>query len=209
MNQIVNGFFPGILTPDTTVCGCVDIYENVWPDSQQTLELLNNELSDPMTDIYWQKAETIGLGAYQNKRSNKMMPVTHFAQIYNNKLMQHLHNQFNMILLASSLDYANRYKITENLIHEGYSLLKYSVNEGYIDHYDGGTSIGRCVSAICYLNDDFDGGELEFVNFKIKIRPEPGMLILFPSNFAYRHTALPIKNGIKYAMVTWLRDRDV
>ena len=68
-------------------------------------------------------------------------------------------------------------------------------------------TIGRSVSAICYLNDDYEGGELEFVNFKLKIKPQAGMMILFPSNFAYMHIAHPVTSGTKYAMVTWIRDR--
>ena len=45
-------------------------------------------------------------------------------------------------------------------------------------------------------------------NFDIKIKPQPGMLILFPSNFAYTHIAHPVTSGSKYALVTWIKDRD-
>jgi predicted 2-oxoglutarate/Fe(II)-dependent dioxygenase YbiX len=69
--------------------------------------------------------------------------------------------------------------------------------------------MARCVSALCYLNDDYEGGELEFTNFNVKIKPLPGMLILFPSNYAYRHVAHPIKSGTKYSLVTWIRDRKI
>jgi predicted 2-oxoglutarate/Fe(II)-dependent dioxygenase YbiX len=67
--------------------------------------------------------------------------------------------------------------------------------------------MGRALSAICYLNDDYEGGEIEFPEFKVKIKPEAGMLILFPSNFAYKHTAYPVTKGTKYALVTWIHDR--
>jgi predicted 2-oxoglutarate/Fe(II)-dependent dioxygenase YbiX len=67
--------------------------------------------------------------------------------------------------------------------------------------------MGRVVSAILYLNDDYEGGHLEFPNFGIKIKPQAGMLILFPSNYAYTHAAHPVTKGTKYALVTWIRDR--
>jgi predicted 2-oxoglutarate/Fe(II)-dependent dioxygenase YbiX len=35
------------------------------------------------------------------------------------------------------------------------------------------------------------------------------MLILFPSNYAYSHIAHPVTSGTKYAMVTWIRDREI
>jgi len=62
---------------------------------------------------------------------------------------------------------------------------------------------------LVYLNNDYTGGHLEFSNFGIKIKPEPGMLILFPSNFAYSHRSTPITSGIKYSLVTWIRDRQI
>jgi predicted 2-oxoglutarate/Fe(II)-dependent dioxygenase YbiX len=67
--------------------------------------------------------------------------------------------------------------------------------------------MGRTISALLYLNNDYTGGHLEFPNFGIKIKPEPGMLILFPSNFAYRHQSTPVISGTKYCLVTWIRDR--
>jgi hypothetical protein len=31
-----------------------------------------------------------------------------------------------------------------------------------------------------YLNDDFEGGELEFLDIPVKIKPKAGMLMLLP-----------------------------
>jgi predicted 2-oxoglutarate/Fe(II)-dependent dioxygenase YbiX len=111
-----------------------------------------------------------------------------------------------MLLLAASIPYAQRYGLDCGLNHEGYSLLKYKNNEEYKVHYDGTSASKRVISAIAYLNDDFEGGEIEFVNFGIKIKPQAGMLILFPSNFTYSHVAHPVTSGTKYAMVTWLQE---
>jgi predicted 2-oxoglutarate/Fe(II)-dependent dioxygenase YbiX len=69
--------------------------------------------------------------------------------------------------------------------------------------------MGRCISCIAYLNSDYEGGEIEFVNFGVKIKPQPGMLIIFPSNFAYRHIAHPVTSGTKYNLVTWIKDRPI
>jgi predicted 2-oxoglutarate/Fe(II)-dependent dioxygenase YbiX len=86
-------------------------------------------------------------------------------------------------------------------------MLKYSTGQEYHAHYDGGTGSGRSLSAIVYLNDDYEGGHVEFVNYGVKIKPKPGMLLLFPSSYAYRHIAHPVTSGTKYAIVTWLHDR--
>ena len=121
--------------------------------------------------------------------------------------MKDIHNQLYFMLLAATIPYSEKFGIQEPLYHEAYNMLKYRTGQEYKSHYDGGTRMGRAVSAICYLNDDYVGGEIEFPLHKIKIKPEAGMLILFPSNYAYQHVAHPIISGTKYALVTWLHDR--
>jgi predicted 2-oxoglutarate/Fe(II)-dependent dioxygenase YbiX len=209
MNTIfINGLFPGELTPSTTVGGCIDIFENVWPNPKETIKLLEDVASDLSSNSHWKRAETIGHGAFQESRTNSVLDITHSSLINNNSILQNVHNQFNLLLLAATIPYCKRYKIEEPLYHEGYLALKYKENQEYRSHYDGNTSVGRIISALVYLNSDYDGGELEFPNFKIKIKPEPGMLILFPSNFAYSHIAHPVTLGTKYSLVTWIKDRE-
>jgi len=205
----INGLYLQEKTPDATVAGCVEIFENCWPKTQETIELIEQACVDPDSGVFWERAGTIGSGPFQDTRTNKLLAVTHLADITQNLVLQNVNNIFYSLLLATTNSYAKRFDIHEQFFHEGYNLLKYSGGEEYKAHYDGGTHIGRAISAICYLNDDFEGGELEFVNFNVKIKPQAGMLILFPSNYAYTHIAHPVTCGTKYAMVTWIRDRQV
>jgi hypothetical protein len=207
MAQMINGLFAGELHPDTTVAGCIDIYENVWPDLKNTISALEQECSHPDSGVSWQRAQTLGSGYNQNIRTNYNLNVTNLAQITGNQVAANIHNQFYTMLLASVGPYAKKYGLEENFYHEDYSVLRYRGGQEYHAHYDGGTDIGRSISAICYLNNDYIGGEIEFVNFGVKIKPEPGMLVLFPSNYAYRHIAHPVTDGTKYAIVTWIKDR--
>lgn len=77
-----------------------------------------------------------------------------------------------------------------------YSLLK---NDGY----------KFCVTGVTYLNDDYDGGEIEFfVDGKLfKYKPKKGDIVIFPSgnpnfltdnNEQYYHSAKVVKDGEKY-----------
>lgn len=207
MAEIINGLFPGKILPSITVAGCVEIYENAWPNYLSTITAVEERIQSPDSDIRWEKATTVGLGQDQEIRTNKHLNITDCAKRNNDIVFQNIHNQFNMLLLATTIGYNERFFVNEPFWHEEYNLLKYRINTQYHRHYDGATASGRCVSAICYLNNDYEGGELEFPNFGIKIKPEPGMLMLFPSNFAYAHVAHPVKSGTKYAIVTWIRDR--
>ena len=209
MALLVNNLFPGDLKPDATIGGCIDIYENVWPNHRQTIELVEGECSNPESGVYWQRAETMNLGPFQTHRTNQLIEVSHLANVADSKVLQNVHNQMNLLLLAASNAYGFKYGINEGFYHEGYNMLKYKQGQEYQSHYDGGTAIGRVISAIVYLNSDYEGGHLEFTNFNLKIKPEPGMLILFPSNFAYRHIAHPVTKGTKYALVTWIKDRAI
>jgi hypothetical protein len=207
MNKFSMGIFPGRLEPDTTIAGCIDIFENAWPNPLETIEAIETECANPESDLHWSRASTIGEGVHQNVRTNYDLCLTAAADVYGNQLAKNIHNQMYFLLAASLAPYIDKYQISGEFMHEYYSVLKYSSGQKYDAHYDGGTADGRSISAIAYLNNDYIGGEIEFVNFGIKIKPEPGMLLLFPSNYAYKHIAHPIVEGTKYAIVTWIKDR--
>lgn len=81
-------------------------------------------------------------------------------------------------------------------------LLKYGVAGHLPAHQDQGIS-SRVLSSVMYLNDDYSGGEIEFINSGVKIKPEAGSIIFFPSNFLYVHEVHPITDGFRYSMPHW------
>jgi Rps23 Pro-64 3,4-dihydroxylase Tpa1-like proline 4-hydroxylase len=89
-------------------------------------------------------------------------------------------------------------KDREHNIH----LLKYQEGGHLPAHQDQGVST-RVLSTVMYLNDNYEGGEIEFINSKIKIKPEAGSIIFFPSNFLYVHEVHPITSGFRYSMPHW------
>ena len=82
------------------------------------------------------------------------------------------------------------------------SILKYG-KTGYLpEHQDQGVS-SRVLSTVAYLNSDYVGGEIYFPQIDIEIKPEPGSIIFFPSNFVFTHTVKPITSGFRYAVPQW------
>ena len=206
MTSMINNMFPGELYPTQTVAGCIDIFENAWPDPKQTIKTMEKECTTPYSGMSWIRAGTVQHGAQQSHRTNYQTEISRSAIEQSNIVAQQVHNQMYMLLLAATIPYARKHDIDE-LYHEGYNMLRYSTGQEYKAHADGGTGLGRAISAIVYLNDDYEGGEVEFVNFGVKIKPKPGMLLLFPSTYPYTHVAHPVKDGTKYAIVTWIHDR--
>ena len=47
MSEIVSGIFPGTLLPTTTVGGCIDIFENAWPNPEETIAAIETACKDP------------------------------------------------------------------------------------------------------------------------------------------------------------------
>ncbi len=207
MSKMINGIFPGTLFPTTTVGGCIDIFENVWPNPKETISLVEEQCSLKDSGMHWERATTKHAGAEQSIRTNYHLGLTRNAGL-GNPVAQNVHNQMYLLLVAATLQYAEKHHIDE-LYHEGYNMLRYTGGQEYKAHADGTTVDGRSVSAIVYLNNEYEGGEVEFVNFGVKIKPEPGMLLLFPSNYPYTHIAHPVTSGTKYAIVTWMKDRNI
>jgi hypothetical protein len=86
---------------------------------------------------------------------------------------------------------------------EGFTVIRYQNKAEYHFHHDHAEQNQRALSMVCFLNDDFVGGELEFPYFDLKITPVAGTIVLFPSNFPYGHIAHPVEEGTKYSLVTW------
>lgn len=84
---------------------------------------------------------------------------------------------------------------------EAFNFVKYMPGKYFKIHADHGPYYTCTVSAVVYLNDDYDGGEIEFVRHGLKIKPQAGDIILFPSNFVYEHASCEITSGIKYSVV--------
>jgi len=99
--------------------------------------------------------------------------------------------------------YAAAYGVELTQIEDA-SIQRYEPGQHYDSHVDAGPGQPRVISALVYLNDT-DGGETHFNNFEFSIEPKEGRLVIFPSNFIYRHEALPPNSGVKYAAAYWIQ----
>jgi len=94
--------------------------------------------------------------------------------------------------------------------------VSYGVGGHYKPHIDGESiwvtprgekiwkkSTDRDISMVFYLNDDFEGGDFIFPEHHIRVRPEPGMMVCFPSSHYYMHGVEPVTRGKRYSIVCW------
>lgn len=95
----------------------------------------------------------------------------------------------------------------DKLFDEGYKIKKYSKGGFHNWHHDNKGSLvkTRMLAAIIYLNDVDRGGETEFKYQNIKIKPEQGKMIIFPTNWMYYHRGCEPLSNNKYAVTTFFR----
>jgi hypothetical protein len=61
----------------------------------------------------------------------------------------------------------------------------------------------RHISAVYYLNGDFEGGEIVFEKHDLVIKPHRGLLVAFPSNRRYIHEVRAVRSGYRYTLALW------
>jgi len=120
---------------------------------------------------------------------------------------------------ALSLVYYDSLDLPEKYIPKVYSLLEkeYGVrvtprhsrfaewkhnNSQEIRIDDMGSKDSNHMAGWIYLNDDYEGGEISFINQDISFKPNSGDLVLFPGNMHYWYSVLPA-NGSRYIIPIW------
>ena len=72
-------------------------------------------------------------------------------------------------------------------------------------HYENGSHISAPRSFVIqvYLNDEFEGGETEFLYQNLREEAVTGDVIIFPAGFTHTHRGNPPIGGTKYIATTW------
>jgi hypothetical protein len=177
------------------VAGCIEIYDEVIDNSKEIIDLCEKQNSWIDASIVLPDKEEV---VDKSSRSNSRLIVNQFS--YETDIA--FYNLAKTVWKYCDL-YAKKYQIPFSGT-ELMQVLKYSKGEYYEEHCDSGPKTPRVISALLYLNDVEEGGETEFTFFDQKIMPKAGRLVIFPSNYAYRHAAKPPLKGEKYVIAFWM-----
>ena len=91
-----------------------------------------------------------------------------------------------------------------------FNIQKYLPNQGFhLWHTEKNTSVGpkfvntRHLVFMTYLNDVSDGGETEWFYQKLKVKPQKGLTVIWPSEWTHFHRGLVSKTQTKYIATGW------
>ncbi len=79
------------------------------------------------------------------------------------------------------------------------------VDEEYAEMEDGFKQISY--SAIVYLNDNYEGGEIHFPKDDYKLKPKAGTMIFFHGDLNSPHGVLPVVSGDRTNIVIFFRKK--
>ena len=81
----------------------------------------------------------------------------------------------------------------------------------HVFHHENGSfnERNRDLVLTIYLNDDFEGGETEFLYQKRRIKPTTGTVCIFPGGFTHTHKGNLVLKGTKYILTGWFYQQPV
>ena len=176
----------------------IHYYRNVIVDPEFLINLIersDSSLTETSSIPKWSKWSASGdieyTFGYQKRFTNNV-------DIDLNSDIRRINNILREAILISSEDYSKTHGIDIGSLMP-LSISKYSTGKSMGPHVDDyGDGENPNISVVLYLNDNYDGGEIYFKEQDIKIKPEAGSIVIFPSVEPYYHESLPVTDGIKY-----------
>jgi hypothetical protein len=105
------------------------------------------------------------------------------------------------------------FSLTEPIYPDDFTLVRWLTNDDHEPHADSVNPDGqphpffwRKYTAVIYLNQDFQGGELYFPNQGVCLSPEPNSLAFFPGALEYLHGVKMITSGTRYTLASFWTD---
>ena len=86
----------------------------------------------------------------------------------------------------------------------GYELLRYEEGDFYVQHTDSFKEQPRALTIIMSMNNNYEGGEVALFNRELVYKLDVGDVLVFPSNFMYPHEIMPVTDGVRFSMITWV-----
>tara|TARA_A100001201_G_scaffold143530_1_gene145614 strand:- start:689 stop:1252 length:564 start_codon:yes stop_codon:yes gene_type:complete len=181
----------------------IKIYKDIFPS--ETLELFQKYIKT----LEFENAKIVR-GKYgdnydPNQRDTKTYGLDNLGENYSKAKWYNVIKYITKHILEIYKRDINTFDLYEEII--SIEILKYNKNGHFKYHTDHCHKVPRTISISFIINNNYEGGELEFENpvtkKKLLIPNTPNTMVVFPSNFCFKHCIKPIKNGERFSVVIW------
>jgi hypothetical protein len=176
----------------------VSVYSDVIMGHEQLIPYIEQVTGTGM--ILWEKAELSG-------NSVDTMLFDYPQQLKDPNDQSILFDERMSLVLGGFLgfpevDYVQENESSRSFVHDKFLLMKYG--EG-AEFPISGKDDGGYLNVMYYLNDDYEGGAIEFPNLGITYQPRANEVLIFPASKGFEYTVAKMTSGTKYSVVTYLR----
>jgi hypothetical protein len=193
----------------------IDVYRNVLEDPEALYKTMNKSEKTSEGKYFLKTWDPWAhFGTYTQKKDIREVPddiLSHEMFIEEKKFVEDVESAYNKVIL----DYVERHKINlpEGWRFSGASYSKYHAGINNLNnnltmqyHTDHITSQKDMpgdkffITCTMYINDDYDGGDIEFYidGTIINHKPKPGDILVFPSTQPYYHGVKTINTNEKF-----------
>lgn len=178
------------------------VFENIFPESMEYIKKIEE------AEISWRAAEVLvneqehQSGTDTKARDTDLIMLPHHES-HGDDILSEFTRKFHSNLKPCLDAYMAAYyaKIEK---FEAPQLLRYGKEQKFHDHIDDHPLFTRRISLTYYLNDDYEGGDVEFKRHGLRFKANKNDLLIFPSNFIYNHQVHPVTSGLRYVTVQWM-----
>jgi hypothetical protein len=178
------------------------VFENIFPESMDYI----NKIEE--AGISWRPAEVLvnqkvhESGTNTKARDTDLIMLPHHES-NDEGILSEFTKEFHERMKPCLDQYMAKYyaKIEK---FENPQLLRYGKEQKFHDHIDDHPFFTRRISLTYYLNDSYEGGDVEFNRHGLRFKANKNDLLIFPSNFIYNHQVHPVTDGLRYVVVQWM-----
>jgi hypothetical protein len=178
------------------------VFNNIFPESAEYIKQIEER------KFPWREAEVLVNEEERKSGSNTKARDTDLIMLPHHTskdpgLLDDFSRHFHKEMKACLDKYTNTYyaKIEK---FESPQLLRYGKEQMFHDHIDDHPAFTRRISLTYYLNDEYEGGDVEFKRHNLRFKANKNDLLIFPSNFIYNHQVYPVTEGLRYVVVQWM-----
>ncbi len=178
------------------------VFKNIFPESMDYIKMIEE------AGVSWRSAEVLVNEKEHESGKNTKARDTDIIMLPHHEsedidILSEFTKEFHANLKPCLDQYLNTYyaKIEK---FENPQLLRYGKEQMFHNHIDDHPFFTRRISLTYYLNDNYEGGDVEFDRHSLRFKAEKNDLLIFPSNFIYNHQVHPVTDGLRYVVVQWM-----